>query len=271
MYYKFEKNRSMIFNPLIIVASELGIRDLSTEPPKPKEQIKAMIKAFRNVSDSGIGSVIVDGVSDEQVTELQSNGAYSVKTDMSEFGKDHNYRSKSGAERIAATVNKFDRYYTHDIVVAVPDDMPELKPYYMQALMYALSDSDVGIATMVSPLEEHEKSNKDIVKAQVDWNNDRIVYPLEGSKVGTLKDIRRDINDFDSDDIYKLVPIHAWRRGPLDKLIQLPPSDREFEEGTDLVRALDAGMRIDVTFVTDNMKVLITPEELDEAAYEIEG
>ena len=29
--------------------------------------------------------------------------------------------------------------------------------------------------------------------------------------------------------------------GPLDKLIELPPSDREFEEGTDLVRALDAG------------------------------
>ena len=99
MYYKFEKNRSMIFNPLIIVASELGIRDFSTEPPKAKEQIKAMIKAFRNVNDSGIGSVIVDGVSDEQVTELQSNGAYTVKTDMSEFGKDHNYSSKSGAGR----------------------------------------------------------------------------------------------------------------------------------------------------------------------------
>ena len=57
----------------------------------------------------------------------------------------------------------------------------------------------------------------------------------------------------------------------MDKLIQLPPSDREFEEGTDLIRALDAGMRVDVTFVTDNMKVLISPEELDEAAYEIEG
>ena len=71
MYYKFEKNRSMIFNPLIIVASELGIRDLSTEPPKPKEQIKAMIKAFRNVSDSGIGSVIVE--LDATVLSLRSN------------------------------------------------------------------------------------------------------------------------------------------------------------------------------------------------------
>ena len=147
--------------------------------------------------------------------------------------------------------------------------MPELKPYYMQALMYALSDSDVGIATMVSPLTKEERSNTEIVKAQVDWNSDRIVYPLEGSKVGTLRDIRRDINNFDTDDIYKLVPIHAWRRGPLDRLIQLPPSDREFDEGTDLVRALDAGMRIDVTFVTENMKVLISPEKL--IGDEIEG
>ena len=227
----------MIFNPLIIVASELGIRDLSSEPPKPKEQVKAMVAAFRKVNDSGIGSVIVMVYQMSKLPSSRGMELILLKLDMSEFGKDHNYRSKSGAERIAATVNKFDRYYTHDIVVAVPDDMPELKPYYMQALMYALSDSDVGIATMVSPLTDEERYDNEVVKAKVDWNSDRIVYPLEGSKVGTLKDIRRNIYDFDTDDVYKLVPIHAWRRGPLDKLIELPPSDREFEEGTDLVRA----------------------------------
>jgi hypothetical protein len=36
----------MIFNPLIIVASELGIRDLLSEPLKFKEQVKAMVVAF---------------------------------------------------------------------------------------------------------------------------------------------------------------------------------------------------------------------------------
>ena len=135
--------------------------------------------------------------------------------------------------------------------------------------MYALCSSDVGVATMVAPLLESDKDDLDVVKAIVDWNSDRIVYPLEGSKVGTLIDVRRDIKKLDSDDIYKLVPIHAWRRGYLDRLVALPPSDREFEEGTDLVRAIDAGMRIDVTFVTDNMKVLIAPEEL--IGDEIEG
>jgi|TARA_B110000444_G_C18787075_1_gene570480 3-deoxy-manno-octulosonate cytidylyltransferase (CMP-KDO synthetase) len=259
----FEKNRSMIFNPLIIVASELGISNPSVEKKS------SIVNAFRQVNDSGIGSVIVDSISDDQASEVKAHGAYTVQTDMSEFGKDHNYRSNSGAERIAATVNRFDRYYTHDIVVAVPDDMPELKPYHMQALMYALSSSEVGVATMVAPLSEGDKNDFDVIKATVDWNSDRIVYPLEGSKVGTLIDVRRDIKKLDGDDIYKLVPIHAWRRGPLDRLVALPPSDREFDEGTDLVRAIDAGMRIDVTFVTDNMKVLITPEEL--IGDEIEG
>ena len=78
MHYEFEKNRSMIFNPLIIVASELGIRDLSTEPPKPKEQVKAIVTAFKKVGDAGIGSVIVDGVTDDQISELQANGAYTT-------------------------------------------------------------------------------------------------------------------------------------------------------------------------------------------------
>ena len=50
--------------------------------------------------------------------------------------------------------------------------MPELKPYYMQALMYALSDSDVGIATMVSPLTDEERCDNEVV-VKVDWNSDR--------------------------------------------------------------------------------------------------
>ena len=45
-------------------------------------------------------------------------------------------------------------------------------------------------------------------------------------------------------------------------VVRAPPSEREFVEGTDLVRALDAGIRIDVALVTENMKVLMTPAEL---------
>lgn len=265
----FDLNRSMIFNPLIVVASELGISRPSTAPRFEKNDEQQIVRAYRHVNASGIGSVIVDSVNDEEAAAALADGAYTVRTDLSEFGKTHNYRSASGAERIAATVNRFDRYYTHDVVVAVPDDMPELQPYYMQALMYALASSEVGIATMVSPLKEGERDDYGVIKASVDWNSDRVVHPLEGSRVGTLRDIRRNADALDTDDIYRFVPIHAWRRGPLDRLVAMPPSDRELDEGTDLVRALDAGVRIDVCLVWENMKVLIHPKEV--RGDEIEG
>src|SRR5262249_23693565 len=143
-----QTNRSMIFSPLIVVASQLGIgRSAARRPPEGGEA--AIVRTYRRVSQSGIGSVIVDSVEEGEAAAAAAAGAYTVPTDLGEFDRYHNYRSKSGAERIAATVNRFDRFYSHDIVVAVPDDMPELKPFYLQALMYALASTEVGIATLV--------------------------------------------------------------------------------------------------------------------------
>lgn len=268
MFPAFEENRSMIFNPLIVVASELGLR-LNGSKPRQETRERQLVRAFKRVAESGIGSVIVDTVNDADADAAVAAGAHTVRTDLGEFDRTHNYRSQSGAERIAATVNRFDRFYTHDIVVAVPDDMPELRPFYLQALMYALASTEVGIATLVSPLKDGELENREIAKAAVNWNSDRVVHPLEGGRVGTLIDIRRDPRELPAGDLYRFVPIHAWRRGALDRLVNSPPSDREFEEGTDLVRALDAKVRIDVALVFEDMKVLITPEAL--RGDEIEG
>ena len=258
----FEDNRSMIFNPLIVVASELGIGRSMAKPRSDAERQASLVRTFRRVTSSELGSVIVDSIDDAGAAAAAEEGAYTVRTDPEEFGRTHNYRSNSGAERIAATVNRFDRYYSHDIVIAVADDMEDLQPFYIQALMYALATSEVGIATLVSPVGQSERENAEIPKVTVTWNPDRIVYPLEGSRVGTLNDIRRDAAALAGQDCYKLVPIHAWRRAALDRVVRTPPSEREFAEGTDLMRALDAGIRIDVALVWDDMKVLMSPAAL---------
>ena len=265
----FEQNRSMIFNPLIIVASELGLQNSNSSQGSSDNSKSTIVKSYKKVDAAGIGSVIVDGTTDEQIEQASAEGAYTVRTDLGEISRTHNYRSASGAERIAITVNRFDRYYTHDIVVAVPDDMPELQPHYLQGLMYGLASTEVGIASLVAPLEESELHDPDVVKAVVNWDLERQVHPLEGSKVGTLVDIRRDAGTSTTENMFRLIPINAWRRGCLDKLVEMPPSEREIEAGTDLVRALDAGFRIDVVLVYEDMKVLITPEEV--RGDEIEG
>lgn len=252
----------MIFNPLIVVASELGIGRVAAKARSNAERKSSLVHAYRRAASSELGSIIVDSVDDESAAAAAAEGAYTVRTDLGEVDRTHNYRSDSGAERIAATVNRFDRYYTHDIVIAVADEIAELQPFYIQALMYALATTEVGIATLVMPLETGEIDDNEIAKATVAWNPDRIVYPLEGSRVGTLLDIRRDKKLLGGKDCYKLVPIHAWRRAALDRLVRTPPCEREFVEGTDLVRAIEAGIRIDVALVSENMKVLMTPAEL---------
>ena len=262
MFHDLEQNRSMIFNPLIVVASELGIPRSAPKSRSDANGESAIVRAYRRSSSAELGSVIVDSTDDADAAEAAAAGAYTVKTDLGEFDRRHNYRSNSGAERIAATVNRFDRYYNHDVVIAVSDDMPEFKPFYLQALMYALATTEVGIAALVTPLKNGEFENKEITKVAIDWNPDRIVYPLEGGRVGTLTDIRRDPTALAGKDCTRLVPIHAWRRAALDKIVSMPPTEREFAEGTDLIRALDAGIRIDVSLVWEDMKVLLTPAEL---------
>ncbi|MCF3592401.1 hypothetical protein LZG00_00105 [Rhodobacteraceae bacterium LMO-12] len=264
MFPQTEQNRSMIFNPLIVVASELGIAsaNASAQPRSEADRQSSLVKAYKLAASSELGSVVVDSIDEAGAEAAAAAGAYTVRTDPVTFARTHNYRSSSGAERIAATVNRFDRFYTHDIIVAVADDMEGLLPHYLQALMYALATSDVGIATLVTPLATGELENSDITKVAVNWNPNRIVHPLEGSRVGTLTDIRRDAAALPNADCSKLLPIHAWRRAALDRVVRTPPSEREFAEGTDLVRAMEAGIRIDVAQVTEDMKVLMTPAEL---------
>jgi 3-deoxy-manno-octulosonate cytidylyltransferase (CMP-KDO synthetase) len=261
MFSTLEQNRSMIFNPLIVVASELGI---PRSAPKPRDSANGeslIVRAYKRSASAELGSVIVDSTDDGDAADVIAAGAYTVRTDLGEFDRRHNYRSNSGAERIAATVNRFDRYYNHDVVIAVADDFAGFKPFYLQALMYALATTEVGIAVLVTPLKDGEFESKDVTKIAVEWG-DRVVYPLEGGKIGTLTDIRRDPKALAGRDCARLVPIYAWRRAALDRVVSMPPTDREFAEGTDLIRALDAGIRVDVSLVWEDMKVLIGPEAL---------
>src|SRR5208282_307546 len=121
MFHELEPSRSMIFNPLIVVASELGI---ARTAPKPRSSgDPAIVRAYRRSASAELGTVIVDSTADDDAAAATAAGAHTVRTDLGAFDRTHNYRSNSGAERIAATVNRFDRYYTHDVVIAVADDL----------------------------------------------------------------------------------------------------------------------------------------------------
>lgn len=261
----------MILNPLIVIPSQLN------EFGAPKKQLadvngEAMVvKSYKRVKQAGIGSVIVDCVDDSVAEALGEAGAYTVKTSPEDLPKNHNYRTESGAERIQATVNRFDRFYTHDLIINVHEDMPTLEPKYIRALMYALVDREVGMATMVCPLEDGELNDRAIVKTSVDWNEGRMVYVMKSSKVGTIVDFSRDPDILGERPLYRHVPIYAYKRAALDCFVNSPPTDRELEENIESLRALDAGIRMDVCLVDAAPFKVRTEKDLNQIREELDS
>ena len=239
----------MILNPLIVIPSQLNQLG---EPNKQLADVHGqsmIVQSYKRVKQAGIGSIIVDCIYDSVAEALGDAGAYTVRTNPEYLPKNHNYKTESGAERIQATVNRFDRFYTHDLIINIHEDMPTLEPKYVRALMYALVDREVGIATMVCPIEHEELSNPSIVKTSVDWNEGRVVYVLKSSKVGTVVNFSRDPKLLGDRPLFRHVPIYAYKRGALDRFVNSPPTDRELDENIESLRALEAGIRVDVCLV----------------------
>ena len=65
--------------------------------------------------------------------------------------------------------------------------------------------------------------------------------------------------------LYHHIGLYAYRRAALARFVKLPPSPLERREKLEQLRALEAGMRIDVAIVTGVPLGVDTPADLDVA------
>jgi len=65
--------------------------------------------------------------------------------------------------------------------------------------------------------------------------------------------------------LYHHIGLYAYRRAALERFVALAPSSLEKREKLEQLRALEAGMRIDVTLVDSVPLGVDTPEELEKA------
>jgi 3-deoxy-manno-octulosonate cytidylyltransferase (CMP-KDO synthetase) len=65
--------------------------------------------------------------------------------------------------------------------------------------------------------------------------------------------------------LYHHIGLYAYRRAALERFVRLAPSALERREKLEQLRALEAGMRIDVAIVDSVPLGVDTPEELEKA------
>ncbi len=226
-------------NPLIVVGT----------PRDGEADENALLENWQRAQDTGLGCVIIDAEDGNEASAVSAKkaGAYIYVNREEPEHRISNYHTESGAERVAASVNRFDRFYNHDIIINVYAKLPPIAADLIKSLMYPLANLDVDIATLVMPLTKEDANSQDVVKVEVDWFEQNRVHILTNSRVGRANNFARNLSDLSLpvDQLYRHVPIYAYKRASLDRFVRMEPTAREMEERLEPERALANGMRID--------------------------
>ena len=146
-----------------------------------------------------------------------------------------------------------------DVWVNVQGDEPLLDPQALKVLAGLFADPAVQMGTLVRPLEAAEVPNPNVVKAVLARNGDALYFSRAAlpfiREAGHEGSVRR----------WAHIGLYGYRHETLLKLASLPPSPLEQAEKLEQLRALEAGMRIDVTIVDAVPLGVDTPEDLETA------
>ncbi|WP_265516135.1 3-deoxy-manno-octulosonate cytidylyltransferase [Nitratireductor luteus] len=223
-------------------------------PGKPLADIggKAMIlHVAERAREAGLGRVVVATDTREIAAAAEADGVESVMT-----RSDH----QSGSDRIFEALNRVDPNGEADIVINLQGDLPAIPAADIIAAAKLLEAPETDIGTLgVEIRDEAEKTNPSVVK---------IIGTPKGG--GDLKRLRalyftRATAPWGEGPLYHHIGIYAYRRGALERFVALPPSPLELRERLEQLRALEAGMCIDVGLVDSLPLGVDTPEDLERA------
>ncbi len=221
-------------------------------PGKPLADIHGkpmIVHVWERAMAAEAGRVVVATDSDEIMGAIRSAGGEAVMTRA-----DH----VSGSDRVFEALSKIDPDSDAEFVVNLQGDLPTLDSTLVGACLAPLRTQAVDIATLAAEISDNdEKSNPNVVK---------VVGTPEGTP-GRLRALyfTRAIAPHGDGPLYHHIGIYAYRRMSLERFVSLRPSPLELREKLEQLRALEAGMRIDVAIVDTVPLGVDTPADLERA------
>jgi 3-deoxy-manno-octulosonate cytidylyltransferase (CMP-KDO synthetase) len=220
-------------------------------PGKPLADIGGepmIVHVLRRAQAAELGPVVVATDSAEIAGIVDKAGGTAVMTRA-----DH----ASGSDRIFEALGKVDSAGRAEIIVNLQGDLPTLVPSAIAAVLVPLADEAVDIATLAAEIKvAEERTNPNVVKV--------VGTPVASSRLRALY-FTRAAAPAGQGPLYHHIGIYAYRRAALERFVKLAPSPLELRERLEQLRALEAGMRIDVELVDTVPLGVDTPEDLERA------
>jgi 3-deoxy-manno-octulosonate cytidylyltransferase (CMP-KDO synthetase) len=220
-------------------------------PGKPLADIAGrpmIVHVLDHAVAAKVGPVFVATDSQEIAAVVRAAGGQAVMT-----SPDH----ASGSDRIFEAVQRVAA--GTGIVVNVQGDLPTLDPADIRAALAPLADPAVDIATIAAEIRKpEERTNPNVVK-------------VVGTPIGDHSGVRRlralyftrATAPHGDGPLYHHIGLYAYRRAALERFVHLSPSPLERREKLEQLRALEAGMRIDVAIVDSVPLGVDTPDDLE--------
>lgn len=238
-------------NPIVLIPARMASTRL---PGKPLADILGepmIVQVWRRACEADIGRVVVAAGEPEIAAAIAAAGGEAVLTAPSH---------PSGTDRIAEALHRLDPDARYDVVVNIQGDLPVLEPKTVHAAMEALTRMpDAAMGTVACPIESADDlpPTSGVNKLAVAWEPD--------GRFGRALYFSRMAIPYGGATVFHHIGLYTYRRAALDRLVTMPPSPLELSEKLEQLRALEAGMRIEVGRVETVPLGVDTPAQLDQA------
>ncbi len=235
-------------DPLVLIPARLEATRLPGKPLADIGGVPMIVQVWRRAVEAGIGPVAVATDSAEVADAVRRHGGLAVMTRA-----DH----PSGSDRIAEAAAALDPEGRHPVIVNVQGDFPTIAPASVAAVIGPLADGAVDIATLAFAItRDEERGHPDVVKA--------IGTVVAPGRLRALYFTRATAPSGEGELLHH-VGLYAYRRRALERFVALPPSRLELRERLEQLRALEAGMRVDIVLIEDQPFGVDNPHHLERA------
>ena len=234
---------------LIVIPARLKATRLPDKPLALIEGEPMIVHVWRRAVEADCGRVLVaTDAPSVQDAVLKAGGEAMLTSDQHQSGSDRIYEALTRVDpggKVAAIVN-------------LQGDLPTLDPALIRACLATIQGGKADIGTLAAEIRrKEERTDPNVVKV--------VGSPLQEPNTLRALYFTRATVPYGDGPLYHHIGIYAYTRDALERFVKLPPSALEKREKLEQLRALEAGLRIDVALVDTVPLGVDTPAELARA------
>jgi 3-deoxy-manno-octulosonate cytidylyltransferase (CMP-KDO synthetase) len=230
---------------LVLIPARMASTRLPGKPLLDIAGLPMIVHVLRRAAAANIGRVAVATDTPAIAAAVTAHGGEAVMTHA-----DH----PSGSDRIFEALGTLDPDGKIETVINLQGDFPTIVPDNIRSVLAPLSDPAVEIATLAAQIHtEEEATSPNVVKV--------IGSALTDHRLRALY-FTRATAPWGEGPLYHHIGLYAYRRRALERFVGLAPSPLERREKLEQLRAIEAGMRIDVMLVPVVPRGVDTPADL---------